>query len=722
MAGSDASRSAPGPASARISVPASVRGRHLTGLDGLRALAVIGVVAYHLNIGAASGGFLGVDLFFVLSGFLITSLLVEERLATTKVALVNFWARRAKRLLPALFTMLAVVIAFMATVDRQGVTTSLSTLRGDALATVFYVANWHLILTKQSYFALFAAPSPFQHTWSLAIEEQFYLLFPFVAVALTSRFTAQRRRASWLAMSALAVASAVEMALLFHPGSDPTRVYYGTDTRAFDLLIGAALAFATAGRGPVSERTGRVLEIAVWPAVVVLGWFWVTAGTASEMPKDFMYRGGFFLCALLAALLIAAAALRPQSSFARVLSLKPLVAIGLISYGIYLWHWPIIVLLNQNEVHLTGWQLDVLQVAVILGVSAASYFLIERPLRRRRYSKIESRVLLPATFAAISLVVVVGTLPSVALPPAAAAAVTPVVGVGPDGVIPGSGGFAHQQPIALGRTVSPADPLRVGFIGDSLLYYAYPGIAAALASTAEVKTDSFAFPGWGLVGEESPTGLVTAATPAQISARIAGLASFRTSFAPDVVIGTWTWDNAYAAQNPVVYDRLLELAVKTLTEGPGAAKGVILVPFPTPGPAPSFYRASIETTLFNAQAEAAWDRAINVVRTRMPGKVLVVPAGDSVLLHHKFTKWLPPGNWPTAPYSQWVQIRMTDNTHLCPNGVVRFASALLADLQQLFGVGSAGSAWVDGPWTRTAVYTTGLGGDRTSCISPHPPT
>ena len=352
----------------------TVRGRRLPGLDGLRALAIMAVVAYHLDIHAVSGGYLGVDLFFVLSGFLITSLLVEEQLATSRIALLSFWGRHAKRLLPALFTMLIVVIIFTAAVDRQNVMTSISTLRGDALSTIFYVANWHQIVAKQSYFAVFGAPSPFQHTWSLAIEEQFYLVFPFVAVALAANFNPRRRRISWVTLLVLAVASSVEMALLFHPGGDPTRVYYGTDTRAFDLLIGAALAFSTAGPKSISEWTGRALQIAVWPAAVLLGWFWVTSGTATEMPKDFMYRGGFFLCSLLAALVVATAAMRPDSWFTRVLSYRPLVAIGLISYGIYVWHWPIIVLINPN---LGGsrWRLDLFQVVLIAIVSLASYFL-----------------------------------------------------------------------------------------------------------------------------------------------------------------------------------------------------------------------------------------------------------------------------------------------------------------------------------------------------------
>jgi peptidoglycan/LPS O-acetylase OafA/YrhL len=620
----------------------TVRGRHLPGLDGLRALAVAGVVAYHLNLRWASGGFLGVDLFFVLSGFLITSLLVEEHLSTSRVALRSFWGRRAKRLLPALFTMLAVVMVFIATVDRNNVTTSLSTLRGDALSTIFYVANWHLIFTHQSYFALFSTPSPFQHTWSLAIEEQFYWLFPLVVVAICAKFTDKRRRFSVILMAALAIASAIEMAILFHPGGDPTRVYYGTDTRAFDLLIGATVAFSTAGRGEISERTGRALQIGAWPAIILLGLFWIQSGTNAQLPKDYMYRGGFFFCSLLAALVIAAAALRPKCRFAKAVSVKPLVAIGIISYGIYLWHWPIIDLITPGLTHLSGWQLDVFQVALVMVMSVLSYFLIERPLRRRRYSNVETGVLVPMAFVATSFVVLIGTAPSL-LPssPVSKVEVTPVVGVGPNHVIPGSGGFESERPIKLGRTVTPAHPLRVAFIGDSLLYYAFSGITAGLASTGEVRSTSIAFPGWGLVGITSPsTGLVTNLSPAGIAARINQLGVLRSAFRPDVVIGTWTWDNQFAAESPSQYDQILERAVTTLITGPGAAKGVILVPFPTPGAIPDYYHADIQSALFdNADA---WNKAIRTVQDRMPGKVMVIPVGNSVLLNGKFAMWLPP--------------------------------------------------------------------------------
>ena len=204
-------------------------GRRIPALDGLRAFAVLGVMAYHLGLGWASGGYLGVDLFFVLSGFLITSLLVEEWRGTGRIRLGAFWGRRARRLLPALFLVLIAVALYawlngrLATVATGGAAIDLSGLRDDAFATLFYVANWHLVLVHQSYFAQFSAPSPLQHTWSLAIEEQFYVIWPLVVVGIY-KIAPRRWRTVGVTVAVVgAAASAIAMAVLYHVGSDPSR-------------------------------------------------------------------------------------------------------------------------------------------------------------------------------------------------------------------------------------------------------------------------------------------------------------------------------------------------------------------------------------------------------------------------------------------------------------------------------------------------------------------
>src|SRR5580698_10217109 len=227
-------------------MPKPVEGgqRYVPGLDGLRALAVLAVVAYHVNLGWAQGGLLGVVIFFTLSGYLITDLLMAHQTATGRLQLVSFWQRRARRLLPALFVMLAVVAAWVALLQRG----QLPALRGATAAAAVYVSNWWLIAQNSSYFAKFGPPSPLGHLWSLAVEEQFYLIWPWLLWLglLATAGRSQRTRKYLLAGGSLvlAAASLAAMVILYHPGYDPTRVYDGTDTRAFALLIGAALAFA----------------------------------------------------------------------------------------------------------------------------------------------------------------------------------------------------------------------------------------------------------------------------------------------------------------------------------------------------------------------------------------------------------------------------------------------------------------------------------------------
>ena len=238
-------------------MPEPVRGsqRYLPGLDGLRAIAVGAVVAYHVGLGWAQGGLLGVGVFFTLSGYLITDLLLGQQESTDKLQLADFWLRRARRLLPALFVMLAVVTAWVTLLDRS----QLPAIRGAVVASAGYVSNWWLIAQHSSYFAQFGPPSPLGHLWSLAVEEQFYLIWPWL-LWLGLRWRRKHAGTDTRLAAAtllLAAASAVTMALLYRPGYDPTRVYEGTDTRAFALLIGSALAFVWPSRhlrGEITEK------------------------------------------------------------------------------------------------------------------------------------------------------------------------------------------------------------------------------------------------------------------------------------------------------------------------------------------------------------------------------------------------------------------------------------------------------------------------------------
>ncbi len=358
-------------------VGAEARGfRYRPGLDGVRALAVAAVILYHGDVSWAKGGFLGVDVFFVLSGYLITSLLLRELEQTGGIALAAFWTRRIRRLLPALFLVL-VAVALYAVVWAQP--TELTTIRGDGLASLFYVSNWRFIASGASYFQAFRAPSPLTHTWSLAIEEQWYLFWP-LAMLLMMRVFRGRTQVVVAAIVGLAICSAVAMAVMFHPGGDPSRVYYGTDTRAQALLVGAAFAALTSGLRPTIRldrlRRPWILQIAGIGGAAIVATMVVRVDSAGT----FLYRGGFLLAAVAAVLFVGAAAV--DGPVASVLSIKPLVAVGVISYGLYLWHWPIDVLLDEARTGLSGLALFALRIGVTGAIATASYFLVERPIRR----------------------------------------------------------------------------------------------------------------------------------------------------------------------------------------------------------------------------------------------------------------------------------------------------------------------------------------------------
>ncbi|MBK9712492.1 MAG: serine hydrolase [Kouleothrix sp.] len=344
---------------------------YLPGLDGLRALAVVGVLLYHADLGVW-GGFLGVESFFVLSGFLITALLLAEWRGRGRIDLVAFWARRARRLLPALLLVLAGTLALHAAL-LPGETDG---LRGDVLATLGYVMNWHLVAGQQSYFDPVVRPSLLQHLWSLAVEEQFYLLWPPLFLA-----GVRYLRRHGLLVAAL-VAAATSLALmigLFVPGADPSRVYYGTDTRAAGLLIGAALAIGwSPGQAIVGRRGGTLLDVA---GLLALGGLLAAYSWLHEA-NPLLYRGGFALIALATAAVIAAATHPGARLVPGLLGWRPLRWIGLRSYGIYLWHWPIFMVTRPyQDVPLDGLPLLALRLALVIGLAALSYRLVELPIR-----------------------------------------------------------------------------------------------------------------------------------------------------------------------------------------------------------------------------------------------------------------------------------------------------------------------------------------------------
>jgi peptidoglycan/LPS O-acetylase OafA/YrhL len=403
------------------------------GLDGLRAAAVIAVLLYHGGVGWAGGGFLGVEMFFVLSGFLITSLLVSEWLGNGTIALRAFWARRARRLLPALFCLVAAIGIYYAV---AGTTGAVPGLEGDGIATLLYFGNWHQIATGSSYFAATGPVSPLTHTWSLAIEEQFYVVWPLlvlgvVGVAARVGGAGRRRRALWvlLAVSIVgAVVSWVETALLFDGGAGLNRVYYGTDTRASGLLVGAALAIGLALRSRDGAGTGAARQRRRLPAVAVLALAAVLVSmTAVSGSTGWLYPFGLAGVDVGVAVVIAAAVLCPASVLARGLSWRPLRAVGKISYGLYLWHYPLFLWLDGASTGLTGAALLALRLTVTLAVSVVSFVVVEQPIRERRLPGWMVRSLTPlAAGGAVASLLVASTASALPLgDPAAAAVATP---------------------------------------------------------------------------------------------------------------------------------------------------------------------------------------------------------------------------------------------------------------------------------------------------------
>ena len=372
---------------------------HYAGLDGLRGIAVLAVLLYHAGVSWAPGGFLGVEVFFVLSGFLITSLLVAEWERSSKIRLGAFWARRARRLLPALFCLVAVIGIYYA---LAGAAHAVPGLKGDGISALTYFSNWHQIVAGANYFAATGPVSPLEHTWSLAIEEQFYLVWPLVVLGvlwLAGRRGAAGRRRPLVLLLALsvagAIASSLDMALIFDGGRNLTRVYYGTDTRASGLLIGASVAIALAlwrsrprpevespaiTGGGVPARAGVVLGGAalIALAATVTGMAVVNGATA------WMYPYGLLALDALVATLILAAVTRPGCAAARGLAAPPLRGLGQISYGVYLWHFPLFLWLSEDTTGESGARLLILRLAATLAISVASYVLIEQPIRQRR--------------------------------------------------------------------------------------------------------------------------------------------------------------------------------------------------------------------------------------------------------------------------------------------------------------------------------------------------
>ena len=417
---SPANKGARTDSAAKEQAPTRPKSRYIPALDGLRTLAVVAVVLYHLNLTWAQGGLLGVTIFFVLSGYLITRLLLNEIAKTGRIDLKSFWIRRIRRLFPAVVTVVVVTCALCTVFNHV----MLTKMRPDILPSLLFFNNWWQIMQDVSYFNALGDPSPLTHFWSLAIEEQFYLIWPPLLFAMVSMHVSKpnTRRV----VLGLAAVSALAMMVLYNPATDPSRVYYGTDTRVFSLLLGAWMAFIPdrdlaparlvrhlgldrlAGAAKHDKSKSDTAEAATtkpselarfWssPASIDLMGVVGLVGLAAMVALTngytaFQYRGGTLLCSILT-LMVIAACVQPQGMVARALAAEPLVWIGKRSYSIYLWHYPLLLLMNPvANINDTPWWHYILQVLLVVAVAECSYRFIETPFRKGAFGRTVSEL------------------------------------------------------------------------------------------------------------------------------------------------------------------------------------------------------------------------------------------------------------------------------------------------------------------------------------------
>ena len=417
---SPANKGARTDSAAKEQAPTRPKSRYIPALDGLRTLAVVAVVLYHLNLTWAQGGLLGVTIFFVLSGYLITRLLLNEIAKTGRIDLKSFWIRRIRRLFPAVVTVVVVTCALCTVFNHV----MLTKMRPDILPSLLFFNNWWQIMQDVSYFNALGDPSPLTHFWSLAIEEQFYLIWPPLLFAMVSMHVSKpnTRRV----VLGLAAVSALAMMVLYNPATDPSRVYYGTDTRVFSLLLGAWMAFIPdrdlaparlvrhlgldrlAGAAKHGKSKSDTAEAATtkpselarfWssPASIDLMGVVGLVGLAAMVALTngytaFQYRGGTLLCSILT-LMVIAACVQPQGMVARALAAEPLVWIGKRSYSIYLWHYPLLLLMNPvANINDTPWWHYILQVLLVVAAAECSYRFIETPFRKGAFGRTVSEL------------------------------------------------------------------------------------------------------------------------------------------------------------------------------------------------------------------------------------------------------------------------------------------------------------------------------------------
>ncbi|MCL9762226.1 acyltransferase family protein [Frankia sp. AiPa1] len=644
---------------------------HLPALDGLRAFAVMAVIAYHAGISWMPGGLLGVDTFFVLSGFLITGLLITEYRNTRRIDLRSFWIRRSRRLMPALLVLLVGVAAYAQWIAAPG---DVATVRLDAVSTLLYVANWRFALSDQSYFNHFSAPSPLLHTWSLSVEEQFYVLWPLIVFLLmrhsartVDRWRRQRQKAQSLALTVAVLgagASALIGAGLLLTGTDPSRIYYGTDSRSQALLVGAALAVWRGQRTrPVSDRARSVLSVAGCGAAVALLVIWMTVSGQSRP----LYLGGFLGVAILVMVLVASLVEAPKAPLSRFLSLAPLTFIGRISYGLYLWHWPVFLTLTATRTGANGAVLLLLRLAATLAITLASFHLVENPIRRGRIRLPKPRVTVPAAFAGVLAVILVCTVgaPGSVRTPAQLEALAR---------------RAQNAPVpAVARQVGPSAPIQVALGGDSVaLTLDYSGFSV-MAAAQGLQMHDYSMLGCGIARGMTRRILGQAGPPTngcdQWPQRFANEINQANPAIAMLLVGRWEvtdqlqngqWTHVGEPAFDAYLGRELDLAITTLG-AKGAKVALLTTPIfkPTEASDGSIYPET------RPERVLRFNELLRQAAARHPGTSVIDLASV-----------LTPGNRYVAELDG-VHLRDDDGVHISDGGGRRIGNAIIPQLLQI---------------------------------------
>jgi peptidoglycan/LPS O-acetylase OafA/YrhL len=525
--------------------------QHVPALDGLRAAAVTLVLLYHADVPWMQGGFLGVSVFFTLSGFLITALLLREWWSSSALGSANFWFRRLKRLTPAAWTVIAGVLAFG--VFGLWDNSQLRDLRSDVPWSMAELVNWHFISAGKSYGDAFSAPSPLEHFWSLAVETQFYALLILLVTAVLTRGKQRFRRLRLNRLIlALLIATALSATANFVLARDSIdRAYFGTDTRAAEMLIGALLACVTLRHlqlPGVAHR--RLLAIAGPCAAAVI----VLLSSNARLDSAWLYPWGLLGTACCTALVLAAVL---QGGFlGRLLQLKALVALGRISYGVYLIHWPIFLVLTPQRTGLSLWPLFLLRMALVIPLALLLFQFVEQPIRTRSF-RLPRRAALGASFAAglilVSAIALTSNLPSA---PAflQQRALGSISTSRPTAETP-------ENAVASGTATQEASrsPLRVLLVGDSVAASLQDALAQSLTARG-ITFASVAAPGCGVIvgvpgsSKDTPIKMLGNVMVAECENTIPQRQSESVAqFKPDLVISLSTWEAIDRTVNGVWY-------------------------------------------------------------------------------------------------------------------------------------------------------------------------